>query len=236
MRDDIRGRRAPRHLQQILTRRYGRTMFGEPNFRLVWAPSRLEQSAGVWVDWHSADSLPARQNGGAQPNRRRAEMRWVRKYPGEDCWLIERWLPPSAYGPREQWYRPVSEGGTLIWCGWAQSGLLPACGPHPSRGDYEDIGVRMYWYPSERHLAAAVDAVLGRIAVAPASGCARAQRRTLQAQAEQTRRDRNYEEFCHAVLDDAGQAFGGAPMSGYGGRPRSSSVELCDRIGIRQHP
>lgn len=236
MRDDIRGRRAPRHLQQILTRRYGRTRFGEPNFRLVWAPSRLEQSAGVWVDWHSADSLPARQNGGAQPNRRRAEMRWVRKYPGEECWLIERWLPPSAYGPREQWYRPVSEGGTLIWCGWAESGLLPACGPYPSRGDYEDIGVRMYWYPSERHLAAAVDAVLGRIALAPASGCARAQRRTLQAQAEQTRRDRNYEEFCHAVLDDAGQAFGGAPMSGYGGRPRSSSVELCDRIGIRQHP
>ncbi len=235
MRDDIRGRRAPRHLQRFLTRRYGHTLFGEPKFRLVWAPSRFEQYGGVWVDWHPSDSPSARQCGGARPQRRRAEMRWVRKYPGEECWLIERWLPPSTYGSREQWYLPASAGGTVIWSGWAES-ALPACGPYPARGDYEDIGVRMYWYPSERHLAAAADAVLRRLAVAPANSCTRAQRRTLQAQQEQTRRDQNYEEFCRVVLDDAGQAFGGAPMCGYGGRPRSSSVELCDRIGIRQHP
>lgn len=235
MREDIRGRRAPRQLQQFLTRRYGRTLLGEPRFRLVWAPARWERSGGIWTDWQAAEATRDRESGRAQPRRRRAEMRWTRKYPGEECWLIEQWLPPSAYGTPEQWYAPAGDGGTVLWAGFACGGMA-ACGPFPSRGDYEDLGARMYWYPSERHLSAAVDAVFAQRARLPASPYGRALRRTLQAQQEQARRDRAYEAFCRDVLDDAGQAFGGAAMSGYGGRPRSSTVELCERAGIRQHP
>lgn len=235
MREDLRGRRAPRHLQHFLTRRYGRTLHDEPRFRLIWAPSRWEQSAGIWTDWSLADATLDRESGRVRPWRQRVEMRWTRKYPGEECWLIEQWLPASAYGSPEQWYAPASAGGTVLWGGFSHGGLA-ACGPYPRRGDYEDLGARMHWYPSERHLSAAVDASLYQRSQSLAEPSARAVRRTFQAEQEQGRRDRAYDAFCREVLDDAGQAFGGAPMSGYGGQPRSSTVEMCERLGIRQHP
>lgn len=242
MRDDIRGRKAPAWLQRLLTRRYGRNPYGEPRYRLVWAPSRYERSGGLWVDWAAHVAAPerlpdspehARKNSPATPVRRRAELRWVQKYPGEECWLIERWLPAWAYGTPELWYSPASYGGTMLWLG---DEYLPGCGAYPERGEYEDIGARMYWFPTERHLVTAVDAVERQAECAPSSGYARALLRTQRAEREQQKRDEEYEQFCRDVLDDAGQAFGGARMIGYGGTRRHSSVELCERLAIREHP
>ena len=221
-RNDLHGRLAPRWAQSLLTRRYGHSPFGEPRFRLVWAPSRLERSGGVWCDYDSGRLL-----------RRRPALRWVRKYPGEQAWLIEAWLPPAAYGSPQAWYLPQSAGGTLMP---SDAGPIAALGDYPSLGDYEDIGARMYWYPSERHLTLAVDYWLRCRNLRPANPVSALAHRLAQAAGRQAKRDSEYDAFCAAVLADADQAFHGAPMSGYGGAHRPSSVELCDRLGIRSHP
>ncbi|HVA64319.1 MAG TPA: hypothetical protein VNF74_11390 [Terriglobales bacterium] len=232
-RDDIQGRRAPRWLQAILTRRYGRTPFGEPRYRLVWAPARRERSGGVWTDWDASVGKMDRQKAQAQPLRRVAEMRWAPKYPGEECWLIERWIPASSFGTPEQWYRPAAEGGTVVA---TAEGAIAACGDYPRLGDYEDIGARMYWYPTERHLTLAVDAVERSRAALPASALGRALRRSYQAAREQEKRDAEFDRAADEVFDDSSPAFGGAPMIGYGGSHRPALVEMAERMGIRQHP
>lgn len=229
-RNDIHGRRAPRWLQDMLTRRYGRNPFGEPRYRLVWAPARLEASGGVWTDWDALVKPGERRDGVASPLRRRAELRWIPKYPGEECWLIERWIPASSYGTAERWYLPVAEGGTRLACG------ICACGDYPYMGDYEDIGARMYWYPTERHVTLAVDAVEHARREKPATAAGCALRRTWRAQQEQEKRDAEFERAALELFDDASPAFGGAPMIGYGGSHRPSLVEMAERIGIRQHP
>jgi len=214
----------------VLTGRYGRSPFGEPRYRLVWAPARLEQSGGEWVDWNPGTPVSDRGKAGATPWRRRPEMRWTRKYPGEECWLIERWAPPSSYGSPEQWYRPVAAGGTVLPCG------IPCCGDYPQMGDYEDIGARMYWYPTERHLITAVDSVERQRDRQPSSCEGRARRRIWNAQQEQERRDREFDRDAAELFDEAAPAFGGAPLVGYGGSHRPALVEMAERIGIREHP
>jgi len=230
VRRDVQGRQAPRWLQRLLMGRYGRNPFGEPRFRLIWAPSRLERSGGEWADWDPAVATRDRGKPSAKPVRRVRELRWTRKYPGEECWLIERWVPASSFGTPEQWYRPVAEGGTVLPCGMA------CCGEYPHFGDYEDIGARMHWYPTERHLTTAVDAVERSREAGPTTALGRAKQRTLLAEAEQERRDRSFDALAMDVLDDAAPAFAGAPMLGFGGSHRPSLVEMAERIGIRQHP
>ncbi len=221
-RDDIRGRLAPPWAQALLLRRYGRTPFGEPRFRLVWAPSRLERSGGIWCDFDSCRLL-----------RRRPSLRWVPKYPGESCWLIEAWLPNSAYGSPALWYSPQAAGGTRLS---TPAGPILALGDYPAFGDFEDIGARMHWYPSERHLALAVDYWLFQRNRVPANPRAALARRVAAVAARLAQNERENDAFCAAVLADADQAFHGAPMSGYGGAHRPSSVEFCERLGIRSHP
>jgi hypothetical protein len=230
-RDDLRGRRAPQWLQKLLLRRFGRSPFGEPRYRLVWSASRLERSGGLWTDWDE-QAVATRDRGkpGAKPLRRKAEMRWVPKYPGESCWLIERWMPAASYGTPEQWYRPVAEGGTQLPNG------LAALGDYPYLGDYEDIGARMYWYPTERHVTTAIAAVERGLEMAPGTALGRARRRTWQAMQEQERRDLAFDQLAADVFDDAAPAFAGAPMVGYGGSHRPALVEMAERMGIRQHP
>lgn len=229
-RRDLVGRSAPAWLQRLLLRRYGRTPFGEPRYRLVWAPSRLEPSGGEWTDWQANTSLADRNTGQQVPWRRRLELRWVTKYPGETCWLIERWVPAESYGSPALWYRPIAEGGTRLACG------ICACGDYPHFGDYEDIGARMYWYPSEGQVTTAVDAVERRRERAAGTPLGRARQRTLVAEREQERRDLAFDTAAQELFADAAPAFGGAPMVGYGGSARPSLVSLAERIGIRQHP
>ena len=222
MRYDLQGRQAPAWLQSLLARRYGRTPFGEPRYRLVWAPARMERSGGVWTDWETG-----------AVRRRVAELRWVRKYPGEQCWLVEKWLPASFYGSPAQWYSSLADGGTMVS---TPHGPVPACGDFPALGDYEDIGARLHWYPTEYHLTLAVDAFERRLQHLPEDPGARARRRTHRAQEEQARRDRDFDAFCSDLFDDAAPAFSGAPMVGYGGSHRPALVEMAERAGIRQHP
>ncbi len=232
-RGDIQGRRAPAWLGALIARRYGRTLFGEPRYRLVWAPARFERSGGEWVDWQEGSSARERQAGAVQPWRRRCELRWVRKYPGEQCWLIERWVPPSAFGTPEQWYRPAAAGGTVLQ---TPSGAIGSLGDYPQFGEYEDIGARMHWYPTERHVTLAIDVVERQLERMAPTGAARAARRLQRAEREQEQRDREFDQMAAEVFDDGSPAFSGAPMVGYGGSHRPALVEMAERMGIREHP
>lgn len=219
IRDDISGRRAPAWLQRIIARRFGSTPYGEPRYRLVWGPSRLERSGGEWTDWRNGQML-----------RRVPELRRVRKYPGVDCWLIERWMPPESYGPPWAWYRPAADGGTILPSG------IGALGDYPTFGDYEDIGARMFWYPTEHHVVTAITASERVTEELPMSPAARAVRRTWLAEREQERRDAEYDAAAADLFDDSAPAFHGAAMIGYGGSHRPALVEMAERAGIREHP
>src|SRR6185437_15721713 len=130
----------------------------------------------------------------------------------------------------EQWYRPVAEGGTHLPCG------IGACGDYPQFGDYEDIGCRMTWYPSERHVTAAVDAIEWSRHAGSSNPLSRARRRTYLAGEEQERRDREFDQFAGDVFDDCTPAFHRAPMVGHGGSHRPALVEMAERAGIRHPP
>jgi hypothetical protein len=57
------------------------------------------------------------------------ELRQEPKYVPVDRWHIERWLPPEAYGTPKQWAIRTVE---------VENGIrIPALGPYPSRGEYE---------------------------------------------------------------------------------------------------
>lgn len=217
MRDDLRGRLAPAHLSGFLLRRWGRSEYGEPRYRLVWAPSRVERSGGVW-----------RADGGA-----RLGVRWVRKYPGAECWLIEAWRPGWCYGSRRLWYSPVELGGTRLSTPW---GAVCALGDFPARGDYEDIGARMYWGPSERHLEAAIGSYERGLLASHGLG-ARMHRATARAEADEARREEEFLKAAAEVMADAEPAFGGAPMASMSAeRRRPALFDIAERAGVRAHP
>ena len=48
-RNDLRGRRAPEWAQGALAK-FGVNPYGEPNFRVIWRPSRTKIVGGFWID------------------------------------------------------------------------------------------------------------------------------------------------------------------------------------------
>lgn len=217
MRDDLRGRLAPAHLNRWLTATYGRTWLGEPKFRLVWGESRIERSGGVW----------------REPGCERLGFRAVRKYPGCRAWLIEAWRPPATYGTPEAWYAPVQGGGTRMMTPW---GAICCLGDYPSRGDYEDIGARMFWAPVERHLAAAIW-LWRRTEQASANPLARTRARVLAAEQAAAAAEERFVAQGMDVLGETDLAFDGAPMASMAGEKRRPAlVDLAERAGITAHP
>lgn len=102
-----------------LARAGGVNPFGDPNFRAVWGGSRLGWIGGRWIDRDAHGNVI----------RERIELRQEPKYIPANRWHIERWMPPGAYGTREEWYTSTIE---------TENGIrIPALGPYPSRGDWE---------------------------------------------------------------------------------------------------
>lgn len=234
MRHDIQGREAPVWLQRLIADRYGASPYGEPRFRLVWSPARMERSGGTFVDWSAGSTPEARRLGQVPVQRRVAEVRWVPKYGLRQCWIVERWIPASeVYGSPLAWYRPITEGGTMIY---TDAGLLPALGPYPFEGDYEDIGAEMHWYPTERHVMLAIDFFLAQREKLPTSQHERARQRCWRAKREQDDREAKFENAALDLLGENDLAFGGAAMVGYGQKRRPALVSLAERCGIRSHP
>jgi hypothetical protein len=142
MRTDIHGVfRAPEQLEKHLLKRGGVNIYGEPVYRLVWAPSRMQKRGGNWYEWD--ENIPVNERNGIQwrfsgrgaelepfmhrPKAVHTEVRDTRKYAFEG-WVLERWIPAHMYGSPEAWYRHIVPGTEL-----------PKLGPYPHEGDYEMV-------------------------------------------------------------------------------------------------
>jgi hypothetical protein len=104
---------------EMLTRSGGLNLYGEPVYRLVWSNNRLAWVAGRFTD----------RNNEGYVIREVLAARMMPKYPVQNRWIIEQFLPAEKYGTPEGWYRNTKE--------WGEEGNLPQLGPYPSRGDYE---------------------------------------------------------------------------------------------------
>lgn len=83
--------------------KYGRNPYGQPLFRIIWSDNRT-----LWCF---------------------GEL--VAKYPEVHCWVLEKWLPATYYGPQEAWY------AVRDWEPGSPNFGAPVLGPYPARGDYE---------------------------------------------------------------------------------------------------
>lgn len=93
-------------------KKFGENRYGEPNFRVVWAPSRSHIIGGFWADTG------------------RHEYRRVPRYGLTPRWILERHRPASLYGTPEAWDREqVTPDGFY------------AVGPFPVRGEYESCEI-----------------------------------------------------------------------------------------------
>jgi hypothetical protein len=110
-RNDLRGRRAPEWAQAALAK-FGTNPYGEPNFRVIWRPSRTKIIGGFFADTG------------------RFEYRRVLKYGRDPKWCLERWRPAYMYGTAESWkFNTLTPEG------------LYAIGPYPAHGEYESCEV-----------------------------------------------------------------------------------------------
>jgi hypothetical protein len=102
---------APSH-QTVGLEKFGLNPYGQPNFRVVWAPSRTRIIGGFWEDT-------------AQHEYRRKP-----KYGVSPRWILERWRPAAMYGTPEAWEREyITPDGFY------------AVGPFPVHGEYESCEV-----------------------------------------------------------------------------------------------
>ena len=117
-------------------RQFGINPYGDPLFRVVWAPSRTMLVGGKHTVRDGAvanDAQLAANNG--RDNSVRHE--WVGykhypRYPGVNEYVLEAWLSPVQYGgtPRQWELQQTDE----------ETGLL-VLGPYPQRGEYD-----VKWY------------------------------------------------------------------------------------------
>lgn len=120
MRTGIERLEPPPEIVEILRTGGGFNCFGEPNYRVVWGQSRLDYIGGRWVDYDDNGILI----------REAIEVRHVPKY-AVDRWIIERWVPCETYGPPALWEMQTFENH--------DGHIIPALGPYPSRGEYEEV-------------------------------------------------------------------------------------------------
>jgi hypothetical protein len=183
---------APGSVQERVARAGGRSLYGEPNFRVVWGGSRLAWIGGRWTD-HDAHGNKLREA---------IELRRVPKYLPFDRWHIERWMPPESYGSPEQWCARTVE---------VEDGIrIPALGPYPSRGEYEHC---FTLESAEGAFLALTPAACDWIvrAIEWARRQPRAAGRAAIAERE-ARREVAWDRAADDVLDDAAPAFHGRPF------------------------
>ena len=105
----------------------GMNQFGRPNYRVIWGGNRTHRVGGKFKD-----VIYVRSNVIGDPDKaivtEVADIRTLLKY-HPFRWHLERWLPPEAYGTREEWYEQT----------WDPECGFHTQGDYPAEGDYEHI-------------------------------------------------------------------------------------------------
>ena len=114
---------APEYAQRLARLAGGVNRFGQPNYRWCWGWSRLSWIGGEFQELTE----------GGRTWKRTLGLRQCPKYEPYNRWHLERWLPPEAYGsPRVWWLTTMEVYGTGL-----AARVIPALGPYPSMGDWE---------------------------------------------------------------------------------------------------
>lgn len=182
----------PIWLQVQLERAGGLNRFGEPNFRAVWGWSRLTWIGGKWTDTDAHGNI----------TREVVELRQVPKYVPFNRWYIERWIPPESYGSPQQWYAQTIERNDGV--------AIPALGPYPHRGDYEHCFTLQGPRGEFIALTPSVCEFVVRAVEFARKQPPQFHRAALLHREEH--REREWESWVDAILNDATPAFHGAPF------------------------
>jgi hypothetical protein len=174
----------PKDVAAHLTRVGGRNLYGEPNYRLVWGPSRLEWMGG---------KFEAKEFGGAHVGVHR-----VPRYHADE-WVLERWLSPLEIGSKEAWDARTEriDGHTV-----------EPLGPYPSRGDYEAVTS----FPPVIELNMAVADILTQ--VVNRSRATRRADRAGAIRKRMEKKESEWSSWADDVISDAFPSFHGAPFVG----------------------
>lgn len=233
---DYHGRLAPAYVTRAINSRAGYNLYGNPKYRLVWAQHRLTPSGGVWLDWDKSLTTSERNEDKNSPIRRMVDVRLVPRYGPLHGWVLEKWVPPYAYGSPKQWYSPAVIGGTMLWVPWANR-YIPSQGEFPNHGDYEFAG---YHFPTDADLSESlILTAVGRIEhyldELPATPLGRTLRRVYIAKQAEEAADKAFDKYAYDMMDDATPAFNGATMFGAGEKRPSYKSQVARRLGITSH-
>jgi len=222
-------REVPSHIRQFIKTRAGLTPFGEPRYRLVWASDRYEQAGGEWLEWEESLGVNDRNYVNRKgellnvPKRIVIDLRWVRKYPTEGVWVLEKWMSPESYGREEDWYKARTPDGK-----W------PVLGRYPYEGDFESTG---YEFPNEAVTEAIIASAIGRIEhyvdQLPSTLEGRVKRSKYLAQKRDDEKEARLENKHLEIVKESGFAFHGKPMMSMAGDKRKSDRDAtAERIGV----
>lgn len=230
------GRPAPVHIARAINSRAGFTLYGDPKYRLVWAQDRLTPSGGVWLDWAPGLTTNERNEDINRPIRRMVDIRMIPRYGPIAGWVLEKWVPPSAYGTPKQWYSPAVIGGTMLWVPWANR-YIPSQGDFPSHGDYEYAS---YHFPTDGTLSESVIlTAIGRIEhyldQLPATPLGRTLRRVHIAKQAEEASDKAFERYAFDLMDGMAPAFNGSAFTGAGEKRPSYTSQVAQKLGITSH-
>jgi hypothetical protein len=186
-------KRAPEEFQKRLALKGGRNFFGEPNYRVVWGWSRLSWLGGKWSDRDASGNV----------FREVIELREEPKYFMKlNRWIVERWFPPEFYGSPRYW-----DLKTVIY----EDGIaIPALGPYPSRGDYEEVFT--VEAPNEEFVQLTPQ-ILDECVMRLQFGQERysTMEKVIALEARQEQEKKEHDDWAMDLLDDAFDAFYGAP-------------------------
>jgi hypothetical protein len=237
MRDDLHGeRRAPKELTEYLASVGGKNIYGEPNYRLVWAGNVMRKEGGLWSDWPENASLAER--GGLlfgpdgelapstlKPIRTVDEVRLVHKYidnsTGEalEGWIVERWYPAHLYGNPDQWYSHRAPGS-----------IHPILGPYPDRGMYENCSQEQLELPTKSELLELVQHVESLRENVEGSVAARVAKRIALYENMHDKRQAKRKQEALLKIRDRMSAVWGSSLGA--GRLRN---EIAERAGLTSH-
>lgn len=175
------------------------------------------------------------QSKGKRPWKREIEVRMIPRYGNIVGWVLERWVPCTAYGPRERWYAPAVIGGTMILADPQGLERIPSQGTYPSRGDYEYTG---FCYQNgdlaESTVIPPMQALIRERENMPQNPAARIAMRTMIANEAAKHTDKLYEQWALDVIEEAQPAYSGQIMSGYGKKQKSSMQAIADKLRFGQ--
>jgi len=197
-------RPVPKYIDDFVTRVGGRNKYGEPMFRVLWEPDRLELVGGAWVDEHGTKKI---------------EMRRALKYDGKPRWVLEKWMPPEAYGSQETW----EYVNALQLDNFLPFLDIQIIGPYPFRGEYElsfTLSGNLYLYTLEKLIRLNL---MGKWAPTTAQ-----QRKDLQY-AEQERKRKAFRDKADAVYREKARAYYG-PVSYAGQTNHTAYLDRLDQM------